>query len=185
VTQQPTRGRSSEYATGNLKDGTHGTGAFLGGRCSIDEVIKFGGILEKSAVGVRSSHGSRLNQILMLPKWSALKSGLISETTATYQVQNHFTFYFTILPNEVVVARASKLGVSLGASPSEVESSVATIKNLDLKRTLIMLKWREDSSKAQDEGNTSSFAINEVTSLCQDLLDNESNEIGCAGSGSV
>lgn len=48
------------------------------------------------------------------------------------------------IPNEVVIVRASRLGVSLGVSPTEINSSVNLIKNIDLNRTITFLKKNED-----------------------------------------
>jgi hypothetical protein len=47
---------------------------------------------------------------------------------------------FASIPNSVVVARATRLGVSLGKSPSQMNASVELIKDLDLQRTLVMFK---------------------------------------------
>jgi hypothetical protein len=43
----------------------------------------------------------------------------------------------TYIPNEIVVGRAAKLGISLGVSPTQVLSSVYLIKDIDLQRKLL------------------------------------------------
>jgi hypothetical protein len=53
-------------------------------------------------------------------------------------------FSITSIPNDVVVARVSRLGVLLGESPSQIVSFVNLIKDLDLNTTLIMLKKKEE-----------------------------------------
>jgi hypothetical protein len=64
----------------------------------------------------------------------------------------------------------------LGVSPSQVDSSTATIKDLDLERTLTMLKRKENSQKNLDEGD-SSFVITEASSLCDDLIESAPVEL--------
>ena len=43
------------------------------------------------------------------------------------------------IPNELVVARVARLGVSLGQSPTQIFPSINLIKEVDLHRTLITL----------------------------------------------
>jgi hypothetical protein len=69
------------------------------------------------------------------------------------------------------------LRVSLGKSPSQIESSIASIKNLDLEWSLIMLKRKEEISGTIDEGS-SSFTLNEASRLSVDL-----EESDCFGGG--
>jgi hypothetical protein len=47
----------------------------------------------------------------------------------------------------VVVTRGAILGVSPGASPSQIEDSVNKIKDVDLQRTLNMLQYNENKIK--------------------------------------
>jgi hypothetical protein len=137
----------------------------------INEVIKFGGISEKSAVGVRSSERIRSQPNADLSQMErAQERAQIRDYGATSGTGLISKFNLASIPNEVLAARASKLGISLGTSPNQIDSSIASIKNLDLERTLIMLKRKESSLKEQDEGD-SSFVINEATSLCEDLIE--------------
>jgi hypothetical protein len=66
--------------------------------------------------------------------------------------------------NEVVVATASKLGISLGKSPNEIEESVDKIKNLDIQRTLTILKKNEEKAKQNTE-DASSFVLNKLADM--------------------
>jgi hypothetical protein len=132
---------------GPIKPADHDTGVFLGGRYSKEEVIKYGGISENVAKGMRSS-----DRIWAQPNAHATQMERAQERAALMDFGNlkgtnlipHFTL--ASIPNDVVIARASKLGVSLGKSPSQIESSVASIKNLDLERSLVMLKRKEVST---------------------------------------
>jgi hypothetical protein len=149
----PTRGSMGESAANLGQKKVQGTGVFLGGRYSTDDVIKFGGISEKSAVGVRPSDRIRaqpnadVSQLQRAQERAQIRDYGISSGTKLIS-----KFNLASLPNEIIVARASKLGVSLGVTPSQVDSSIVSIKDLDLERTLTMLKWKENNQKILDEG---------------------------------
>jgi hypothetical protein len=53
---------------------------------------------------------------------------------------------FTIasFSNDIIVSKASKLGVSLGRMSSQVNKSITTLKESDLACTLIFLKRNEE-----------------------------------------
>jgi hypothetical protein len=115
----PTRGSMGESAADLGQKKVQGTGVFLGGRYSTDDVIKFGGISKKSAVGVRSSDCIRaqpnadVSQLERAQERAQIRDYGISSGTKLIS-----KFNLASLPNEIIVARASKLGVSLGVSPS-------------------------------------------------------------------
>ena len=79
-------------------------------------------------------------------------------------------FNINAIPNDIVLARSAKLGVSLGASPSQVDSSVNLLKDVDLHRTLIMLKRKKASVNPDDPG---SLVLNEAYKNSEDLLAEE------------
>jgi hypothetical protein len=58
-----------------------------------------------------------------------------------------FKFSLASFSNDSIVARAAKLGVKLGESPSQILESVNNLKDIDLQRTLVMLKRNEDKIK--------------------------------------
>jgi hypothetical protein len=127
---------------------TRGTGVFLGGRYSQKEVIAYGGISEGGIFGVRTSERVRAQpnadetqlkraQLIAQAKEDILYSGTI--------IPSKFTI--ASIPNDVIAARASKLGISLGDSPSNVTDSISKIKDIDLNRTLIMLKNKKRLSE--------------------------------------
>jgi hypothetical protein len=140
-------------------------------------VIKFGGISKKSAVGVRSSDRIRaqpnadVSQLERAQERAQIRDYGISSGTKLIS-----KFNLASLPNEIIVARASKLGVSLGVTPSQVDSSIDTIKDLDLERTLTMLKRKENNQKILDEGD-SSLVFTEASSLCDDLIESAPDEL--------
>ena len=87
-----------------------------------------------------------------------------------------FPSKFTIasIPNSVVVARASKLGVSLGKSPCQVSESVDLIKKLDLNHSLTILSRDTKNSVIHTEGDLGSLVLQEALDLSDDLLGDES-----------
>jgi hypothetical protein len=51
---------------------------------------------------------------------------------------NASCFLIASFDNGLIHSRAAKLGVSLGSSTSEIDSSIGLIKDLDLNRTMTM-----------------------------------------------
>jgi hypothetical protein len=147
-----------------------GTGAFLGGRYSMEDVVAFGGIQPKDA-GVRSSERIRLQpnadasqmeraQILAQAKNACPFSG-----TST-----HSKFSLVSLSNDTFISRAAKLGVSLGDSPSKVSKTIRSIKDNDCKRTIILLtKNLEGKSLGADQQQAS--IIDQATDMSLDLIE--------------
>ena len=151
-----------------------GTGVFLGGRYSRSEVISFGGMTEEAALGVRSS-----KRIMAQPNADATQMDRAKQRA---QARDNYSgtdlvheFTLASLPNDVVVARASKLGVSLGKSPSQIESSVQLLKDLDLERTIFMLKRKEAIIDIEKDDN-GSLVLNEPNKLAVDLIDEEAKD---------
>jgi hypothetical protein len=81
-------------------------------------------------------------------------------------------FSIASIPNEVVIARASKLGISLGDSPTQVSSSIKSIKEVDLQRTLVMLQRNEEKVK-KGESTISNLVLEKAIELSADLEEEE------------
>ena len=146
-----------------------GTGVFLGGRYSKQEVITFGGISESSATGIRSSARIRAqpNADAQVMEWAQHKA---YARDPGYNSGNIISPKFTIasIPTEVVIARASKLGVSLGKSPEQINSSVEFIKDLDLNRALTILE-RSSGHDLGEKDDMGSLVLQEAIVLSEDL----------------
>jgi hypothetical protein len=71
--------------------------------------------------------------------------------------------------NALISKQASTLGVSLGSTPAKVGSSIKLIKDLDLNRTMTMLKNNLD--KKLNEEDELSFVLNIEMGLCSDLVE--------------
>jgi hypothetical protein len=107
---------------------SRGTGVFLGGRYSQADIIAFGGIAMETAAEVRSSDRIRAQpnaDDTQLERAQRLAQAKDHATSPGTNFINKYSLkYFT---NEAVVATASKLGISLGKSPNEIEESVDKI----------------------------------------------------------
>jgi hypothetical protein len=146
---------------------------FLGGRYSREEVIKYGGIFEHVVKNVRSSERIQAQPDADATQMEHAQERAILQDFGNLKGTNLIPqFTLASIPNEVVVASASKLGVSLGKSPSQIESSIASIKNLDLEWSLIMLKRKEEIAGTIDEWS-SSFTLYEASRLSEDLEESD------------
>jgi hypothetical protein len=68
--------------------------------------------------------------------------------------------------NKAVEETASRLGISLGRSPSEVENSIRKIKDNDFQRTLTVLKRNEERARVDDN-----ISANQILDKAMDLSD--------------
>ncbi|KAM0898528.1 hypothetical protein ACQ4PT_021859 [Festuca glaucescens] len=149
-----------------------GTGVFLGGRYSEADLIAYGGIPELKSSRVRSSsriHDQPNSDATQLARaQQRVQARDINITRGNSSSPKFTALSIASIPSGVVVSRAVSLGVSLGSSPGKVASSVNMIKEIDLQRTLIMLKKKEEDVIECSESE-SNLAIQEATSLCDDL----------------
>jgi hypothetical protein len=147
-----------------------GTGVFLGGRYSQADVAAFGGV---PIAGIRSSERIRKQpnadstqleraQEIAKHRNQALDSG--KSNLSKYSIAS--------FPNELIVTRAAKLGVSLGGTPTQVLNAVNNLKGVDLQRTLVMLKRNEEKIKnSVDEVSTA--VLQDAIDLSVDLEEEE------------
>jgi hypothetical protein len=132
--------------------------------------MAFGGIPFAAGAGIRSSDRIRAQldaddtQLVRAQRRAQAKTP--SSCSGTDFISK---FSISAVPNETIVANASKLGVSLGMSPNQIVSSVERIKSLDLQRTLIMLKKEEEKARTNSD-TLSSLVMDEADELCEDLL---------------
>jgi hypothetical protein len=163
---------------GNDQEGSkRGTGVFLGGRYSKEEIIAYGGIPESAVMGVRTSArvqaqpNTDATQLERAQQQAQTRDDILYSGT---KIPSRFTI--ASIPNHEVVSRASKLGISLGLSPSNISASVNIIKDLDLQRTLVILKQKEYTASKESNDSTS-FVMNDVSRLSNDLVDEEQDTL--------
>jgi hypothetical protein len=137
------------------------------------DVIAFGGISEEVVFGVRTSERIKAQPNADVTQLERAQQNAQARDDILYSGTN-ISSKFTIasIPNEVVVARASKLGISLGVSPSNVSTSINKIKDIDLQRTLIMLRNKSEVQSKEDD-TFSSLVMDEANGLSSDLVDEE------------
>jgi hypothetical protein len=81
-------------------------------------------------------------------------------------------FTLASFSNESIITHASKLGVTLGASPSQIQASVNNLKEVDLQRTLVVLKRNEDKIKNVEDSISASI-LQDALDLSADLDEEE------------
>jgi hypothetical protein len=111
-----------------------GTRVFLGGHFSHEDLVSFGGISEKAAIRVQSSdciHAQPNSDATQLEHAHKLAMAKDCDYIQGKKLLPEFTL--ASLPNDLVITRASKLGISLGSSPSQISSSINGIKDLDME----------------------------------------------------
>jgi hypothetical protein len=145
-----------------------GTGVYLGGRYSREEIVAFGGISEKemairSSARIRSQPNADVPQMERAQKLTQAKNEVSGSGT-------YSKFSLASLSNDTVISRAEKLGVSLGKSPRQIENSINFLKETDNTRTLVMLaKNLKEISDEEDQHAILSHA----SDLSLDLIGEE------------
>ena len=102
-------------------------------------------------MGLRSSDRLRAKPDADLPQLERAM-GLVERRALSFLTGTNLSF--VSIPNDVIVARASRLGVSLGSSPSVINSSVEHLKAVEESRNLTFLK---NSLPPMEEGDTHSL----------------------------
>jgi hypothetical protein len=133
---------------------SEGAGVFLGGRYSMEEVIKYGGISQADSLvrtseqirGQANADDTQMDRAMHLTEAKNIgsSSGNLSNSK----------FFLSSILHDRVISNAFKLGVSLGDSPSDVIKTIDSINRTDSKRTLIMLsKNLEENLPEQSVNN--------------------------------
>jgi hypothetical protein len=122
-----------------------GTGAFLGGKYSVNDVIAFGGISEVEARGFCSSNRIRDQPNADLTQMERAQQQASTRGPSSYSGTKNLPYFtFASFSDE---SRANKFGVSLGVSNNEVIESITLLKDMDVARTLFVLKHKEVKNK--------------------------------------
>ena len=136
-----------------------------------EDVVAFGGIPDAFVLGVRSS--DRLRAQPFADSTSMERAMLLAQRRDFPTASGTpFKYNHSILniPNEVIVSRAAKLGVSLGVSPSQVASSVNKIKNVEVERSITFLKKNLPDVEGDDPY---SLVVRRASRLSEDLISDE------------
>uniref|UniRef100_A0ACD5Y7J2 Uncharacterized protein n=1 Tax=Avena sativa TaxID=4498 RepID=A0ACD5Y7J2_AVESA len=161
------RGRSTSPERQQL-----GTGVFLGGRYTQEEVVAFGGI-PAAHKDIRSS-----DRIRAQPNADATQleraqlRAMNRDPSSCAGTKSCHKFTLSNLSNDEVIAKAFRLGFFLGSSPSQIIQSVNLLKDNDLERTLITLKRNEEKARTEDSSGHS-LVLAKAVSLSGDLQEEE------------
>ena len=82
---------------------------------------------------------------------------------------------FVSIPNEVIAERASKLGISLGLSSTQVSDSIQNLKEVEEVRNITFLK--NTLTTAEDVGSHS-LVMRKASNLCDDLDEEYEDGLG-------
>jgi hypothetical protein len=167
-------GNENDHASPVLSSGRasnmKGTGVFLGGRYTMEEVINFGGISQADSL-VRSSERIRKQANADDSQLDrAMKLAEAKNTGSSSGNLNNSKFFISSIPHERIIANVSRLGVSLGESDSDVSKTLDLIQNNDSKRTLVMLS-KNLEEKTPDQAEVDQTILTKANNLSADLDD--------------
>ncbi|KAK1602601.1 hypothetical protein QYE76_016870 [Lolium multiflorum] len=143
---------------------------------SIEEVIAFGGI-PKPNMDVRSSSrlGGQPNADMPQMEKAMKMAQLRDESAASGKLIIPMHSIINI-PDSEIVRRADRLGISLGNSVGEIGNSVKGIKMVEEERILTILEKKKNDIENLEEG-MDTLVLSKVSTLCEDLIDDEDNTI--------
>jgi hypothetical protein len=147
-----------------------GTGVFLGGRYSVQDVVAFGGISPpsrraRSSPRILKQKNADATQLKRAQNLAKAKDVAFSSGTSNYS-----RFSLASIPDNVVAERAKSMGVLLGSSFPQVLNTIHNIKEMDNTRTLITIT--KNLEQEYPDESTSLDILNHATSLSTDLDDN-------------
>jgi hypothetical protein len=160
------------------QDGTRGTGVFLGGRYSYDDLVAFGGIPENS-VEVRASNRIRHQHNADATQMERAQQLAAAKNCGAYAgTHSRSKFSLSYISDTSFLSRTSKLGICLGASNDEIAATILNIKRSDNERTLIMLSKNIDEKIENDreengENEKKCEIFEKAASLSMDLTAEE------------
>jgi hypothetical protein len=139
-----------------------------------NDVVAFGGIAAPS-MSVRASDRIRAqpNADATQMERAMQNANFRHDFTAPGKVPSKPSI--VALSNEDIVAKANRLGISFGKSKNEVLKAVESIKEVEVNRTLVILKKNVENQLNKDEGQNS-LLTSKLSSLTGDLLIEEAQE---------
>lgn len=151
-----------------------GTGVFLGGRFSVNDVVTYGGIPAastdvRSSSRIRSQANADASQMKRAQQLAHAKDD--ASCSGTKHPSNYSLSSFS---DDAFLHRAKSLGVSLGDTPSKITAMISKIKNDDDSRTLIILqKNLEEKIKKDAECPDNNETLVHALALATDLSEEE------------
>jgi hypothetical protein len=168
-TTSPVHGMSPSYAPNEtvslLADD-------YGDMFSMDKLIEFGGISDFRTSGLRSS--GRIRAQANADATQMERAMMIAQRRDEFLAQGKgLTPKFSILnlSDSEILARAEKLGVSLGSDENSNMASVKQIKEIELNRTLTMLE--KINTVVEQENDPHNMLVSKMSELCEDIMPDE------------
>jgi hypothetical protein len=137
-------------------------------RYTQEQVIAFGGIQEEKMRGVRSSGRLRaqpnfdVTQLERAMTLAEKRAAMLVIGTSASKPNSIIAF-----SENQIIDNALSLGVSLGKSHSECIKAARVIKDVELQRSLTMLKGSDQLVDKNE--NTSCLVVSQASDLCDDL----------------
>jgi hypothetical protein len=144
---------------------------------SLEEVIAFGGISNVSQTKVRSSARIRAQpdaDDTILEKAMKLQQ---RHDHGMSGIKSPSKLSFVSISNADIIDRASRLGVSLGKNLDEAVENIRKMKGIEEERSLVMLQKNDNKTNHGMDAGPSNLSISEVSALCEDLVEDELEDI--------
>jgi hypothetical protein len=141
-------------------------------RPTVEEVIAFGGI-PQPPLGVRSS--TRLGGQLggdMLQMEKAMKIAQLRDASSCVGKSLSPKFSIVNMPDDEIMHKAERLGISLGKSEGEAVKSIKGIKLLEEEQILTILQKNIDEYMNKED-DPSTLVMSKVSTLCSDLVEDD------------
>jgi hypothetical protein len=141
-------------------------------RPTVEEVIAFGGI-PKSSLGTRSS--ARLGGqpgVDMTQMEKAMRNAQLRDVSSCAGMSVPPKFSIVNIPDNEIIHKAERLGISLGKSEGEIVKSIKGIKLLEEERILTMLHKNVDDYVSRED-DPSTLVMSKVSTLCEDLVEDD------------
>jgi hypothetical protein len=134
-------------------------------RKQIKEVITFGGISQKLSSPVRLSERVKMEKNRDATQ---MERAMMMTEQRLYAISpgTKSKLSFSALSNSEIGARANKLGISLGANESKINTSISSLKQCEEDRRITYL---QNNLNSCIDGNSDSNILATANSLCSDL----------------
>jgi hypothetical protein len=137
-----------------------------------EEVIAFGGI-PKSSLEARTSArlGGQLG-VDMTQMEKAMRNAQMRDASSCAGMSVPPKFSIVNIPDNEIIHKAERLGISLGKSEGEIVKSIKGIKLLEEERILTMLHKNVDEYVSRED-DPSTLVMSKVSTLCEDLIEDD------------
>jgi hypothetical protein len=139
---------------------------------TMEEVIAFGGIPQPS-LDVRTSArlgGQPGGDMFQMEK--AMRNAQLRDGSSTLGKSLPPKFSIVNIPDDEIMHKVERLGISLGKSNGEVVKSIKGIKLLEEERILTILQKNIDENVNKEE-DPSTLVMSKVSTLCDDLVEDD------------